>query len=372
MKKVFVISHALTEPPNQERWFELAKLKPDWSIYLLIPGTWISTWFGDKKVTITEAKKENNLEILPFNATHKSKWTLYLNLQLPFLLRKYKPDYIFCFQEEGTVSLCWSLLCKSIFLPESRIGFFSWQNIEIHRRKWHQRFRWWLTKKLSDFFIAGTQEIKQLFKQNDYQKPIYVQTEIGVSPKVFKRDDEQNRIFREKYCSPGKLILGYAGRLVPEKGIFDLANALDSLHDIPFQMIWAGDGNEMEKLKKLRPDDVYLGFLNFEEMIAFYNGIDLLILPSKTTPFWKEQFGLVIAQALACETPVLGSSSGAIPEVINNMDYIFEEGDSEDLAQKIRNYEKKNLSPFDKGLSFRTPQLAEQTVDIITHIDNGH
>jgi len=50
---------------------------------------------------------------------------------------------------------------------------------------------------------------------------------------------------------------------------------------------------------------------------------------------WKEQFGHVLIEAMAMEMPVIGSSSGAIPEVIGRSDLIFPEGDSKALAQLI-------------------------------------
>src|SRR5205823_2093778 len=60
------------------------------------------------------------------------------------------------------------------------------------------------------------------------------------------------------------------------------------------------------------------------------------ILPSRTTPTWKEQFGRVIIEAHACSTPVLGSNSGAIPDVIASGGLIFNERNPSDLADKIR------------------------------------
>ena len=41
-------------------------------------------------------------------------------------------------------------------------------------------------------------------------------------------------------------------------------------------------------------------------------------MPSRTLPNWKEQFGRVIIEAMACGVPVVGSDSGAIPDVIGD------------------------------------------------------
>jgi glycosyltransferase involved in cell wall biosynthesis len=60
------------------------------------------------------------------------------------------------------------------------------------------------------------------------------------------------------------------------------------------------------------------------------------ILPSITRPNWIEQFGRTLAEAMACEVPVIGSSSGEIPHVIGDAGLIFKEGDARGLSECIR------------------------------------
>ncbi len=68
----------------------------------------------------------------------------------------------------------------------------------------------------------------------------------------------------------------------------------------------------------------------------FMNAIDVFVLPSRTTPRWKEQFGRVIIEAQACGTPVIGSDSGAIPEVVGKGGWIVPERDPPGLANALR------------------------------------
>jgi len=65
------------------------------------------------------------------------------------------------------------------------------------------------------------------------------------------------------------------------------------------------------------------------------NRMDLLVLPSITRPSLVEKFGRVLIEAMACGVPVVGSSSGEIPNVLGESGLIFKEGDSEDLHDKI-------------------------------------
>jgi glycosyltransferase involved in cell wall biosynthesis len=58
-------------------------------------------------------------------------------------------------------------------------------------------------------------------------------------------------------------------------------------------------------------------------------------LPSETTPRWKEQFGHVLLEAMASGVPVIGSSSGYIPTVIEGAGVVFPEGDADALAREL-------------------------------------
>ena len=77
--------------------------------------------------------------------------------------------------------------------------------------------------------------------------------------------------------------------------------------------------------------------LSHEQMAAGYAQLDVLVLPSHTTPTWKEQFGRVIIEALWCGVPVVGSDSGEIPWLIEltGGGLVFPEGDSERLAAEL-------------------------------------
>jgi glycosyltransferase involved in cell wall biosynthesis len=61
-----------------------------------------------------------------------------------------------------------------------------------------------------------------------------------------------------------------------------------------------------------------------------------VVLPSCTTRVWKEQFGRILVEAMACKVPVVGSDSGAIPEVVGNAGLIFPEGDVAMLAECLQ------------------------------------
>jgi glycosyltransferase involved in cell wall biosynthesis len=71
------------------------------------------------------------------------------------------------------------------------------------------------------------------------------------------------------------------------------------------------------------------------EMPNFYVELDALVLPSRTRPNWKEQFGRVLIEAMACGVPVIGSNCGEIPNVIGDSGLIFPEENAEALAAHL-------------------------------------
>jgi glycosyltransferase involved in cell wall biosynthesis len=64
--------------------------------------------------------------------------------------------------------------------------------------------------------------------------------------------------------------------------------------------------------------------------------LDAFVLPSLTRPNWIEQFGRVLPEAMACETPVIGSRSGEIPHVIGDAGLVFAEGNVPELVACVQ------------------------------------
>ena len=104
----------------------------------------------------------------------------------------------------------------------------------------------------------------------------------------------------------------------------------------------AGEGPERGRLEQLADslgvaDRVkFDGVIASADMPAFLHGLDALALPSLTAPSWKEQFGRVLIEAMACAVPVVGSDSGEIPHVIGEAGLIFPEGDVGALQERLR------------------------------------
>jgi glycosyltransferase involved in cell wall biosynthesis len=134
-----------------------------------------------------------------------------------------------------------------------------------------------------------------------------------------------------------------AGRLVWEKGHQDVLRAFAALRaerdDVDLLVV--GSGPEERKLERYAEELGVADAVEFrptvpyEEMPALYGSASALVLASLPTRGWEEQFGMVLIEALAGRTPVIASSSGAIPEVVEDDATLFTPGDWEGIARAL-------------------------------------
>ena len=126
--------------------------------------------------------------------------------------------------------------------------------------------------------------------------------------------------------------VGFLGRLVRLKGADLLVAAARAAH-VP-RVVVAGDGPERGRLAA--PGVELRGTIPHDAVPAFLHGVDVLAVPSRTTPTGAEQFGRVVVEAMWAGTPVVTSDSGALPEVVGDGGLVVPENDVDALADALR------------------------------------
>ena len=135
-------------------------------------------------------------------------------------------------------------------------------------------------------------------------------------------------------------VAGFSGRLVEEKGWRVLIEALRRLPK-EFRLVVAGDGPQVGEITRLadsaelRERLFFVGLLPKSELWGFYAALDCLVVPSLTAPRWMESFGGVLTDAMVMGLPIVGSSSGSIPEVMGAAGIVVPEGDVAALASAL-------------------------------------
>lgn len=170
----------------------------------------------------------------------------------------------------------------------------------------------------------------------------------GYDPEVFYPEVIDKEKFLKQFgiTKPYKNIISFAGKFTKEKGIDTLLKALKLYENDDTITILAGDGelfNEMIELKnKLGINNVvFIKNQPHNILRQLYNVANISIVPSR-----KEAFGLVVIEALACKTPVIGTNTGGIKEIINErVGRLIEVDDYIKLAENVK-YLLDN-EPFD-------------------------
>ena len=161
--------------------------------------------------------------------------------------------------------------------------------------------------------------------------------------------------FAQSFTPPGEHVILSPGRLVWEKGHQDVLRAVALLarEGIRPRVRIVGRGPEEGRLRayadELGLDDrVEIGAVPYERMPEVFGTASCMVLaslPSATAQlhpfdlpraFWEEQFGMVLAEAMASGLDILASDSGAIPEVLDGAGALFSPGDWPDLAERLR------------------------------------
>ena len=133
-------------------------------------------------------------------------------------------------------------------------------------------------------------------------------------------------------------VVGFLGRFVPEKGIGTLLAALARTSH-PCRALFVGDGPEREGIERFaseRPGSVkIIPDASHDDVPKWLNAMDVLCAPSETTPGWREQFGRMLVEAMACGVTVIASDSGEIPHVISDAGIIVPERNIERWTSAI-------------------------------------
>lgn len=112
--------------------------------------------------------------------------------------------------------------------------------------------------------------------------------------------------------------IGYLGRLVKEKGVYDITRACSEL-TIPYTLIFAGSGKESSSLKVqsdlLNTNTHFAGVLPMSSVPEFISNLDVLILASNTK---DDGWGVVISEALLVGTPVIATDNVGASLILDN------------------------------------------------------
>lgn len=325
--KILAVGHSLVIDSNRKFWGHFAR-QTESEVDLICPKVWSSNL--KPEIPFVGSESDSKLRrIFAISVFFRGNGSFFFfsprSLWRIFQAETY--DAIYLNQETWAMATLVFILCK--FFSKNKdtpLYLCVAQNI----RKEKLRFLHPYERLISRFvfsFLHCSQGVEDVLRWKGIRTPSYY------FPLPF---DEE--VYRVKPSKSAPFTLGYLGRLSEDKGLGILLEALDQLNgrEIQFPLIIGGKG-PLETLLTSKPYVQFLGLIPHSEAHTFYDHIHLFVLPSQTRPHWKEQFGRVMTESFGAGKPVLGSSSGSIPEVLTKLDWpwIFKEDSVSDLKDKI-------------------------------------
>ncbi len=158
--------------------------------------------------------------------------------------------------------------------------------------------------------------------------PILQQFNVEIVPNAVE-------VERYEYCEDKGNYVIFVGRLVEYKGLGTLIEAMGIVQrEIDARLVVVGDGEDRDRFERLAKDvgveAEFLGRVEERRKIELIKRAKILVLPSKSR---LEAFGIVLLEAMACGTPVIGSDIAGVGEIAREGGMVFH--DVYDLAEKI-------------------------------------
>lgn len=327
--RIVAVDHWAMLAMDRGLYRALAKLGHD--ITLVVPRRWIESG----RVILPETH-ETEFRVLPESTIFTGKMHRVIYPNLSGVLAKLQPHILFMNAEPENYLAWQAVNARRRSAPECKVVFITWRNIDHaavgfpYKLSFLNAMAERHVLRRADYGIAYNQSAKEIFHKLGFSRLTVIPPAVDLS--YFKPPSDPS--VRTSFT------IGYVGRFIKEKGIDLLLRASAELR-FPHRLMLVGAGPERPLLESLART------LKIEDRVEWHPSVphsgvprllsqfDALVLPSITGTYWKEQFGRVLIEAMACGVPVIGSASGEIPEVIGDAGLIFDENNVLELRDRL-------------------------------------
>jgi glycosyltransferase involved in cell wall biosynthesis len=332
--KLAVISHACVVDVNQRLFKQLCAAHPDVELLMIAPERWKAS--TGMVVDYSEVE-DSGFQSAPLPVIGSGQISLHVYRGLAGTLREFDPEIVYLDEEPYSLPAWQTLrICRPagyalcFMTAQNRNKRFPWPFSRVERQ----------VLKYADLAVPPAPDIEEVLRAKSFEGEIEVIPHF-VDTDLFQPLDRSE--LRGELSLRGTVI-GYLGRLTEEKGLDDLRRAAEILwqRGADVSLLLIGGGPMTEQLRAWsrrhpRGRVVLAGPVPHSAAPDYLNVADILAVPSRTTSTWEEQFGRVLVEAAACEVPVVGSSSGNIPNLIGELrsGLVFSERNPQALADAI-------------------------------------
>lgn len=322
-RRLLVVSHPNVVPSNQAVY--LALLRRGWDVVGVMPDRWKDHYHPDGYSTRALEGLEGRMRRVRVAVAGEPQRHFYLT-DPRRLIRQLRPGIAFIEQEPFAIpALQWGWFLHGLAIP---FGLQADENLDRPFPWPAKAIRRWLLPRATWIAARSPTALRVNREWGALGRMHVVPHTVPDWAPVERRGDPT-------------FTVGFAGRLVPEKGVADLLEAVRRL-DAPVRLLVVGDGPERARLEGARLDngriEIRRRVPNERVREEGYAEMDVLAVPSRTTVTWAEQFGRVLVEAMLCGRPVVGYDSGEIGWVIRTAGggEVVPEGDVDALAAALR------------------------------------
>jgi glycosyltransferase involved in cell wall biosynthesis len=329
--KLAVVSHPCITPVNQD-FYARVQAQTGWDVTILLPRRW-KTEYGWRRVERWPAFR-GGLTPLPVAPAGNIPLHAYI-ARVRRRLQALRPDVVYVHNEPYAVST-FQFSWAAHSLDGVPVGFYSAQNLN-KRYPWPVR-RWerWVHAH-ADFALPVSATVADVLRDKGFANRIEIVPLPVDVERLYPTIESSSRDDRP-------FTAAYVGRVAVEKGLDTLITALSLLPKEDVRLLIAGDGPALHDLRAqaeslgVHNRVSWEGYVPHESIMSVYRRADVLIVPSRTVRNWKEQFGRVVIESLACGVPVITSDSGELPQLMAQTGggWTFAEGNADALARAIR------------------------------------
>ncbi len=326
VRRVLIISHTYLDPTRRGKLRSLAAR--DLDVTVGVPQRWTDPALG--RPIEASWERQGTVETFPIPARGRGDVASvrFGRRELRSLLRDKRPDLVQV--EEEPLFPAAAQVVRAAQRAAIPAVLFTQENVEAPATLF-ERWRRRRTLERVRGVIAGSEAAATLARRHLPGVEVTVVPQLGVAVPP-----------APEHAYHEGLAIGCVGRLVAEKGLDTLLEALAENRGERWHLTVVGEGPEREPLERaasahrLAARVRWVGALPPERIARLWSELDVLVLPSRTRPTWAEPVGQVLMEAMAHEVAVIGSNSGVIPEVIGEAGLVVPVGDAGALAAALR------------------------------------
>jgi glycosyltransferase involved in cell wall biosynthesis len=329
--KIVIVSHSYCAAENRKN---IDALKASCDVRVVLPDHLHDPILG--RIDVQGDREGTYLVFRRFSLPRSQFLLLSGNLGL----KAFKPDIVNVEYDPWSVIFWQVAFCRWRFAPSAKV-------VCTVKKNTYRRLPWPLegTKNaIARFFLN---KVTRFIAVNAGVRTIY-EDRLGVPPSrisVIQHLGLDLAVFHPRRSPhvplmPGETTIGYCGRLDPHKGVLDLMVAIEQLRreGIHLRLKLLGNGSLRETLEAQSSDWLELvDPVPHAEVANFLRSVDVFVMPSLITPDHEEHDGHALLEALSCGVPSIGSTSGVIPEILQDgSGLLFAAGDVGALAVRLR------------------------------------